>query len=1074
MDHLMSMHLVVVCDSAPVDDAALRLTAMLRALHREHHTVSVVVGSGSVSEDVRALACDIMQVPMSTSMTVSGVLAAAEDLAQICTQRAADALHLFSGISILVGAIAAVRANVRFVVALDPSVWATDIHQPALALVLKQAAIAAGRVFCSPGGAGGVLDANPEAACRPFPSEIPVNQDATSDVWRGYLAELLALRAETINLHGAAWLVRTLEQHPNTPITSDRLVHRLWFALQAEARAATHQAAHASRSRDYELIRLESVHRRQRERLDGTAQALSELQRELGALRDRNDRLLAEIAVVEQRLTVAQVSVHERDRQLTEIRASTGWALLLILWRLRTILVPHGSRRDRTLWAVLCAYRAMRRKGPAGLLWAGLRSGARTLVVSQVADRVLDAAPAPLRNWVDGRLWPANAVRLAGSIPLSASEFLASWSEQPVLTVAAQPQPGAYDIIVFPIIDWSFRFQRPQQLASQFAEQGHRVFYVATTFCDVQSPIFRPLRQGVVEVQLPGPQGVSAYRDDLGETTERLELAIAQVRAQFSIANAVCIVNLPFWSPLVLKLRERFGWQVVYDCLDDYSGFTNTSRRMLRTEEQLTRSSDLVVVTSRHLRDKRSSVNPNCTLVPNAADFQHFRFGASSNPVEIARLRPGSPIVGYYGAISDWFDSSLVAALGRARPNCEFVLIGSTFGCDLRPLRGLPNVHLLGEKPYADLPPYLHAFDVGIIPFRRLPLTEATNPVKLFEYASAGKRIVATDLAELRHYSDYVTLVCDRQGWLDALDAALAPMQPDEIKRQLDFARTNTWRDRIVQLKNALKSLYPRVSIVVVTYNNIDYTRLCLESLYRTIYPSIQVIVVDNASTDGTPEFLQSFAGTHHDCTVLLNAVNYGFAKANNQGIAAAEGEYVVLLNNDTVVPPPWLSRLLYYLRDEHVGMVGPVTNWSGNESKIEVSYSTIGAMEEFAQSYTRMHAGHAFEIRMLAFFCVALRKSTIDEVGLLDERFGIGMFEDDDYARRLRGRGYTILCAEDVFVHHWGRASFSRLDEEYFRRLFEENRRKYEEKWGERWEPHQARAFTCAAPSPVSLAIHT
>jgi GT2 family glycosyltransferase len=373
----------------------------------------------------------------------------------------------------------------------------------------------------------------------------------------------------------------------------------------------------------------------------------------------------------------------------------------------------------------------------------------------------------------------------------------------------------------------------------------------------------------------------------------------------------------------------------------------------------------------------------------------------------------------------------------------------------------LKNVHLLEEKPYSVLPPYLHAFDVCIIPFKKTPLTEMTNPVKLFEFLSAGKAVVATDLMELRHYHHYVQLASTPAQWLLAIEKALHDHSPERVAAHTEFARHNTWDERVAQIKQHIHSLFAKASIIVVTYNNLDYTRLCLESIYKkTVYPNYEVIVVDNASIDGTVEFLKTFGTGHPNFASIFNEMNEGFASANNRGIAAATGEYIVFLNNDTIVTRGWLSGLINHLRHPQVGIVGPVTNFSGNESRIEVDYRSPDEMEGFAERYTRAHEGQTFEISMLALFCIAMRRSVIiDEVGLLDERFGIGMFEDDDYALRVKQKGYKVICAEDVFVHHWGRASFSKLSQEEYQRLFDENRRKFEEKWGMQWEPHRSRS---------------
>jgi GT2 family glycosyltransferase len=251
-------------------------------------------------------------------------------------------------------------------------------------------------------------------------------------------------------------------------------------------------------------------------------------------------------------------------------------------------------------------------------------------------------------------------------------------------------------------------------------------------------------------------------------------------------------------------------------------------------------------------------------------------------------------------------------------------------------------------------------------------------------------------------------------------------------------------------------TLIPQASLIIITYNNLALTRQCLQSIYaKTREPTFEVIVVDNASQDGTVEFLKELAATQPNVQLIFNQTNAGFARANNQGAQAARGEYLIFLNNDTIVTPGWLNGLIQHLQPPEVGMVGPVTNSSGNESRIDVSYQDLSGVDEFAACYTRTHARETFEISVLAFFCVAMRRTVFEQVGPLDERFGLGTFEDDDYAIRIKQMGYKIICAEDVFIHHWGSASFAKLDQREHFMLFMSNRKKFEEKWQTRWTPH-------------------
>jgi GT2 family glycosyltransferase len=219
------------------------------------------------------------------------------------------------------------------------------------------------------------------------------------------------------------------------------------------------------------------------------------------------------------------------------------------------------------------------------------------------------------------------------------------------------------------------------------------------------------------------------------------------------------------------------------------------------------------------------------------------------------------------------------------------------------------------------------------------------------------------------------------------------------------------------------------------------------------------LIVVDNASGDGTRSYLARLADTDARVRVLFNARNMGFAAACNQGLALAMGEHLVLLNNDTMVPPGWLEPLLSQLREREVGLVGPVTNRIGNEAEIDVSYRTWGEFLTLAERRARANEGQWIDIRTPAMFCVAMRRETYDHIGPLDERYEVGLLEDDDYADRAREAGYRLRCAEDSLVHHFGEASFGNLvaNGEYGR-ILTANQKRYAEKWGKPWEPYRRR----------------
>lgn len=246
-----------------------------------------------------------------------------------------------------------------------------------------------------------------------------------------------------------------------------------------------------------------------------------------------------------------------------------------------------------------------------------------------------------------------------------------------------------------------------------------------------------------------------------------------------------------------------------------------------------------------------------------------------------------------------------------------------------------------------------------------------------------------------------------------------------------------------------------KASIIVLCYGGLnDLTKPCIASiLAHTPASDYELVIVDNASGDGTAEWIVSLASEHHNVVPVLNSTNRGYAGGNNDGMLIARGQHIVLLNNDTLVTPGWLERLLTpFKQNEGIGLVGPVTNSAGNEQRIELPGLTEANYKEVSERYTRTNSNVWFQTEKLGFFCVAIRRAVIERIGYLDENFGVGMFEDDDYCHRAKIAGFTLMVLEDCFVYHKGSMSFRKLAFAEYRSLFERNRGYFFQKHNVQW----------------------
>ncbi|WP_235675808.1 glycosyltransferase [Clostridioides difficile] len=235
-------------------------------------------------------------------------------------------------------------------------------------------------------------------------------------------------------------------------------------------------------------------------------------------------------------------------------------------------------------------------------------------------------------------------------------------------------------------------------------------------------------------------------------------------------------------------------------------------------------------------------------------------------------------------------------------------------------------------------------------------------------------------------------------------------------------------------------------SIIILTYNQIEYTKLCIESIRKfTPKNKYEIIIIDNNSSDGTVEWLKG----QSDIKSVYNNKNLGFPKGCNQGIELATGENILLLNNDVIVTPNWLYNLNKALwSQDNIGAVGPITNACSYYQQIDVDYKSIEDMFIFAHKINKSNI-NLWKYRLkLVGFCMLIKKTVLDNVGVLDELFTPGNFEDDDLSFRMIESGYKLLLCQDTFIHHFGSVSFKENRNKYTDIMYI-NRRKFETKWG-------------------------
>ena len=365
-------------------------------------------------------------------------------------------------------------------------------------------------------------------------------------------------------------------------------------------------------------------------------------------------------------------------------------------------------------------------------------------------------------------------------------------------------RPG-WDVVWLSDIPWAGLWQRPQQLATRFPHDARILFVEPWTLGHAPALRAAAVTERISRVSFPHlPLHARAHA--LRRASYRLGGSRLAMRALFAAQRAWARSLRGFLrkGAPTLALVQNFlarpslgTWKpdrVVYDMIDAPLHFAPVPPPLVPQWEALLREAGRVSVTSHRLAAlARSQGGPDPRVIGNGVEAARFR---TAPPDATLPGNASAPVLGYVGSLHSWFDVPLVLALARALPGARVVLVGpahpSTAQEITRACAIAPNLFWIGPRPYARIPSIVRAFRVGLIPFRRTPLTEAVNPVKLYEYAAAGVPCVATRFTdEVSEWRAAARVAETQESFIEATRALLAEA-PDPAPL-LAFARRHDW-----------------------------------------------------------------------------------------------------------------------------------------------------------------------------------------------------------------------------------------------------------------------------------------
>lgn len=345
-----------------------------------------------------------------------------------------------------------------------------------------------------------------------------------------------------------------------------------------------------------------------------------------------------------------------------------------------------------------------------------------------------------------------------------------------------------YDMVVFCHLRWDFVYQRPQHIISRLAQDNKILL--------IEEPWHR-------EGEGSRMQKISDNLHVLQPNVHSIE-DIATILPQYISKT---IATGWFYSAAFVPLLSYFDFgTTIYDCMDELSLFKGAPERLIEQEKYLVSNADIVFTGGKSLYESKAQLHGNVHCFPSSVDQAHFEkaLNGIALPGDISSIP--SPVVGYFGVIDERIDLELLRATALLKPDVSFVMIGPLAKIGEHDLPRLDNIYYLGMKDYKELPGYLKAFSIAMMPFALNDATKYISPTKTLEYMAAGKPIISTAIKDVvRDYSDVVKIVSTPEEFSIYIDQAITN-SPDSIMKYdyNEILRNTSWDSTVSKMKQLL------------------------------------------------------------------------------------------------------------------------------------------------------------------------------------------------------------------------------------------------------------------------------